>query len=149
MLDIFIYLDAIKDIDYAISKYDVPYMPKKFPLEYPIGKDMDILVSQLDFKKIIDITINFFNLYKSKFTIKIIKGINNFKLRLENNNKLHYQIDITVNNNLIKNKTTKLNFYILSLENELIVRTNEVKKNPKKLHHKVWITNYNLKKNVK
>ena len=96
MLDINIYLDAIKDIDYAISKYDVPYMPKNFPLEYPIGKDMDIFVSQKDFDKIIDITTKYFNTYKSKFSIKIIKKINNFKLRLENNNKLHYQIDITV-----------------------------------------------------
>jgi hypothetical protein len=148
MLDINIFLDAIKDIDYAISKYDVPYMPKNFPQEYPIGKDLDILVSQKDFDKIIDITTKYFNAYKSKFSIKIIKKINNFKLRLENNNKLHYQIDITVNNNLIKNKTSKMNFYVLSLDNELIVRTNEVKKNPNKLHHKLWINNY-YSKNIK
>jgi hypothetical protein len=143
MLDIYNYLNEIHNYDYAITKTDVPYMPNNFPLEYPIGKDLDIFISKKDFDLINNTTYNYFNKYNKLFDIKKIKTINNFKLRLEKKNKLHFQIDITINDDLIKNKLTKDNYYILSLDNEIIVRTIEIKKNPQKIHHKIWLEQYN------
>ena len=58
---------------------------------------------------------------------------------MEENTKLHFQIDITVNNNLIINRVKNDNYYILSLENEKKVRQFELKKNPHKKHHKEWL----------
>ena len=145
MLDIYNYLNQINIYDYAVTKTDVPYMPENFPKEYPIGKDLDIYVSVTNFNLIKETTINYFNKYKTLFDIKKIISNYNFKLRLEKNNKLHYQIDITINDNLIKNKIIMNNYYILSLENEFIVRTNEVKNNPNKIHHKLWLEQYNKK----
>lgn len=132
------YLNVISKMNYAITKTDVPYNPKTFPFEYAIGKDLDIYVSSDDFTQICDITNIYFTDYID-FVIKIIKKRNNFRLRIEQNNKLHFQIDITVNNSLIINRIKKSNYYILSLENEKKVRLNEIKKNPNKKYHKEWL----------
>ena len=132
------YFNEIKDINYGLTKIDVPYNPKEFPNKYAVGKDLDILVSANDYNKIKTITIKYFKQYHL-FTFKIIETNNNFRLRLEVKNKLHYQIDITINNSLIIGRVEKDNYYILSLENEKKVRLNEIKKNPHKKHHKDWL----------
>ena len=140
------FLNRIKSINYALTKIDVPYNPDNFPDSYAIGKDLDIYVSELDYDNIKMITKTYFNQY-SRFKIKIIEKNSNFRLRLEINNKLHYQIDITVDDNLVKDRVIKDNYYILSLENETKVRLNEIKEHPNKIHHKIWldknIRNYN------
>lgn len=138
------YLNKIKEINYALTKIDVPYNPKTFPHEYAIGKDLDIFVSQNDYNEIREITINYFKQYNKQFIIKIIEKKNNFRLRMEKNNKLHFQIDITIDDSLILCKVKKDNYYILSLENEKKVRLNEIKKNPHKIHHKEWLINNNF-----
>ena len=135
------YLNKINNINYALTKLDVPYNPKNFPFEYAIGKDLDMFVSQNDYKEIKKITIKYFKQYNKQFNIKIIEKNNNWRLRMEVNNKLHFQIDITINNKLIKNRIKKDNYYILSLENERIVREEEVRKNPTKKHHREWLNN--------
>ena len=144
ILDIENYINIIVNINYALTKMDVPYMPKNFPHLYPIGKDLDIVVSQTDYEKIKKLTIKYFKKYNKRFNIKIIEKNNNFRLRIEGNNKLHYQIDITTNNELVQNRVKKDNYYTLSLENEIIVRQEEVKKNPHKKHHIEWLCNNKL-----
>jgi hypothetical protein len=138
ILDLNNYLNSISKFNYAISKIDVPYNPKNFPIEYAIGKDLDIFVSSDDFEKLRDSTNKYFMKYKN-FEFKIIEKDNNFKLRMGKNNKLHYLIDITINNKLIKNKIKKDNYYILSLENEIKVREAAVKKNLNKAYHIDWL----------
>ena len=132
------YFDEIKDINYALTKIDVAYNPKEFPNKYAVGKDLDILVSAKDYNEIKTITIKYFKQYPL-FKCIIIETNNNFKLRLNEKNKLHYQIDITVNNSLIIDRVEKDNYYILSLETEKKVRLYEIKKNPHKKHHKYWL----------
>ncbi|MDQ4679420.1 hypothetical protein, partial [Stenotrophomonas maltophilia group sp. RNC7] len=42
-IDIIKFLKSIDPYKYALTKVDVPYMPKDFPRSYPLNKDMDIL----------------------------------------------------------------------------------------------------------
>lgn len=140
MLKINQYLEIINKYNYALTKTDVPYMPNDFPNNYPIGKDMDIFVSSNDYNNIIKITKEYFNKYK-QYNIKIINQNNNCRLRMEENNKLHYLIDITINDDFIKNKVKVNNYYILSLENEIKVRQMEYNKNSNKKYHKEWLQN--------
>jgi hypothetical protein len=146
MLDIKNYLNLINKYNYALTKIDVPYMPNDFPNNYPIGKDMDIFVLSNDYNDICKSTKDYFNKY-SQYYIKIIDQNNNWRLRIEENNKLHYQIDITINNELIKNKIKKNNYFILSLENEIKNRQIEYNKNPNKKHHKEWLDRINILNN--
>lgn len=146
MINLLNYFKLIRNIDYAVVKYDVPYMPLNFPLNYPIGKDLDLYVSKNNFELIINITNQFikdYN-YNNLFSIKIVQIKYNIRFRFEINNKLHYQIDITIDNfNYLENKQLiKNTFYILSYENELIVRKEEVKKHPNKKHHIEWINKH-------
>lgn len=138
ILDLNEYIRQIKNFDYAFTKIDVPYNPENFPSEYAIGKDLDIFVSQKDFEKINFFTAKYFSKYKM-FNLRILRRKNNYRLRMEKNRKLHFQIDITINNELIKNKIKKDSYYILCLQNERIVRLEELRKNPNKLHHKKWL----------
>jgi hypothetical protein len=138
MLDILNYLKEINKYNYALTKTDVPYMPSDFPNNYPIGKDMDIFVSSNDYNNMCKTTKEYFNKY-TQYNIKIIDQNNNWRLRMEENNKLHYQIDITINDDFIKNKVKVNNYFILSLENEIKVRQLEYNKNSNKIHHKKWL----------
>ena len=142
MLDILNYLKEINKYNYALTKTDVPYMPSDFPNNYPIGKDMDMYVSSVNFSDICKITKYYFK--NINYDKKIVKKNNNWKLRIEENNKLHYQIDITIDDNMINDRILKNNYYILSLKNEIKIRQNEVNKNPHKKHHKEWLV-INLK----
>jgi len=112
-------------------------MPKDFPLEYPVGKDMDMFVHMDDYNKVIEITKEYFS--QEDFDIKHIEIKNNFRLRLMNGNRLHYQIDITMSDDYVKDRVNDKNYYRVSCDVEKIIRKNEIEKNPKKLHHKEWL----------
>lgn len=138
ILDLNEYIKQIKNFDYAFTKIDVPYNPDNFPSEYAIGKDLDIFVSQKDFEKINFFTAKYFSKYKM-FDLRILRRKNNYRLRMEKNNKLHFQIDITCNDEIIKEKIEKNNYFILSFNNEKKIRLMELRKNPNKTHHRNWL----------
>ena len=142
MLNIKEYLSLLRDYDYALTKVDVPYMPKDFPNTYPIGKDMDMYVSKRDYANVKTLTHTFImeNKYDTLFTLKIVTGHDNTRFRLERNGKLHYQIDITIDTeSLLENKVCGEHYHMLSLKSEMIVRKQEVLKHPHKKHHLIWI----------
>ena len=138
ILDLNEYIKQIKNFDYAFTKIDVPYNPEKFPSEYAIGKDLDIFVSQKDFEKINFFTAKYFSKYKM-LDLRILRRKNNYRLRMEKNKKLHFQIDITCNDEMIKEKIEKNNYFILSFNNEKKIRLMELSKNPNKTHHRNWL----------
>ena len=138
ILDLNEYIRQIKNFDYAFTKIDVPYNPENFPSEYAIGKDLDIFVSQKDFEKINFFTAEYFSKYKM-FDLRILRRKNNYRLRMEKNKKLHFQIDITCNDEMIKEKIEKNNYFILSFNNEKKIRLMELCKNPNKIHHRNWL----------
>ena len=73
------------------------------------------------------------------FNLKILTKQNNYRLRMEKNKKLHFQIDITCNDEMIKEKIEKNNYFILSFNNEKKIRLMELMKNPNKTHHRNWL----------
>ena len=145
MINLINYFKQIQEINYALTKIDVPYNTSDFPNTYPVGKDLDIFVSIDDFEKIKKITNNFLKDYRKDFIIKIICTKNNIRFRLENKKKLHYQIDITIEfDSILENKIKNDIYNILSLNNEAIIRKLEIKKNPHKIHHLEWLKKFNF-----
>lgn len=147
MLKVKEYLVLLNDYDYALTKVDVPYMPIDFPNTYPVGKDMDMYVSKKDYAYVKTLTHTFIieNKYDKLFTLKIVTGHDNTRFRLERNGKLHYQIDITIDNEgLLENKVCGDNYHMLSLENEIKIRKCEVLKYPHKKHHLEWLNLNNV-----
>jgi hypothetical protein len=137
MIDLVEYLREITEYNYALCKIDVPYMTKNFPESYPVGKDLDVYVSYEDYANIISHTKKYF--LNCDYIKKYIQTENNFRLRLIENKKLHYQIDITFSDDYVKNRKHRNYFYEVSLETEIKIRQNEVVKNPRKKHHREWL----------
>ena len=72
MLDLLYFFEQIKELRYFVTKIDVPYVPEDFPKSYAVGKDIDIIVDQRDFRKIYDIVQKFSSDYNN-FQHKLIK----------------------------------------------------------------------------
>lgn len=143
-IDIRQFLLSIKDYNYALTKIDVPYMPDNFPNDYPLSKDLDIICAINDFNNIKEKAKVFSKQYKGYYDIKNIEENNKFRLRFELNGFLCYQIDVSYDIkgvfyfDLEKALTRKLSneiFYSFTLEDEILLRTNEFEDNPNKIHH--------------
>jgi hypothetical protein len=143
-IDIFSFLDSIKNYRYALTKIDVPYMTKKFPYDYPLSKDLDIICDKKCFSDICLAAKLFSSKYKNKYVIKFIESDSRLKIRFELNNFLCYQLDIQceincVDNLFIKNaldeRKKRDGFYYFSEEYETFIRLIEYVKNKQKKHH--------------
>lgn len=125
---------------YALTKTDVPYMPSDFPNSYPIGKDLDMYVMKRDYNDVIEYSREFAYEYSDRFNIKTILKGDNYRIRLETKNKLHYQIDITINDQYVKKSVVHPNGYgTLREEDEIEVRTKAYSQNNSKKYHMQWL----------
>ena len=89
------FLDSISEYLYVIIKTQTDYMPKNFPKIYPIGKDIDILTTKEDYKKIVKEALLFSKDEENKkFNVKIKEDDIKFRLRYEYRNQLHFLIEI-------------------------------------------------------
>lgn len=146
------FINSIKKENYVIIKEETPYSLKKFPIEYPFHKDLDILCSKDSYLDIVKKCLEFSEVYKEKYNIKILKNDINFKLRFELNGFLCYQIDISNEysnldlDTLLANKVSKSNYFIPRIEDEIIIREIEYKNsNNSKVHHLDFIKKYTMK----
>jgi|ETNmetMinimDraft_4_1059912.scaffolds.fasta_scaffold01777_12 hypothetical protein len=92
-LDLKFFLNVMSQYKYFITKIDVPYVPKDFPTNYAIGKDLDIVVSKEHFE---DVKL-FCDLYSRtypSFNIIWEKAHGGFGLRFEKDGKLHFKFDV-------------------------------------------------------
>lgn len=146
-LDLDSFFNAIGDLQYVAIKAETPYMVDNFPKEYPIGKDIDIVVVEEDFSAMVQ---NLIEIASSdhRFRVCIIKEDHGLRLRLELGGVLHYQIHVSY---LIDNLTLAFikksvagrcrvrNFYIPELTYEIIFRLADHYEHPAKAHHGVFI----------
>lgn len=140
------FLDSIKKEEYVIIKEEVPYMPNNFPKSYPLNKDLDIICSEKDFQIVVNKAILFSKMYSSKYNIKIIREASRCKIRYLLGTYLCYQFDISSfeinkieNLNLFKDKRKKENYYIPSIEDEILIRRQEYQKDKTKIYHLEYI----------
>lgn len=151
-IDVKTILDCIKPCDYVICKTDVDYMPEDFPIHYPFGKDIDIIArNEENYTHIKDCLIANTKIYKSAYDIRVIvdrKGEDaseyRTRIRLELDSQLVCQFDVSylINNTndgfseeVCKDKINKQNFYIPTIEKEMMVRLCECNGHPEKSHH--------------
>jgi hypothetical protein len=138
-LDIPRFLSMIQDCQYALTKIDTPYMVDNFPTDYPVGKDLDILVSPSSFYSVIAKLVEFSRDYQDVFEIRDIPEVDGIRVRFHKvvgNKPLEYQIDITVSNMVTKQALVVSDSYkTLTEEWECYSRLTSLKKKPHKTHH--------------
>ena len=105
------------------------YHNLKFPKEYPVGKDLDIIVAEKNIDKIRDFFESYSAKYKEKFDIICIDEKFGFRVRFEDNG-LHFQFDVKYcifddkdfTDELYKAREYNGQFYITNKKFEVVVR---------------------------
>lgn len=142
------YLQTIKDYQYIIIKYDVPYQTKDFPSTYAFSKDLDIIVCDSDYEKMIYQTVNYFDNNVYGYEIRSMQCEDNFRVRIELGGYLIFQIDISkgvlgmnkkVISDSIDTRVFKDGFYCANTKYEICYRINALIKAPGKIHHVQYI----------
>ncbi|MDB4337448.1 hypothetical protein OAA09_00360 [bacterium] len=137
------FLAMIKEEDYALTKIEVPYMVENFPINYPVGKDLDILVSKESFYSVMSKLITFSRDYQKTFVLKDVPETDGIRVRFHKkfgNQELEYQIDITCSPLVSKNSISLgANYNTLKDEWECYSRLTSLKKKPHKTHHTTFI----------
>jgi hypothetical protein len=147
-IDIFSFLQSIKDYNYALTKSDVPYMVKNFPHDYPLSKDLDLICDKKDFQNICMAAKTFASKYKNKYSIRLLNYSSRLKIRFELSGFLCYQIDIGseidgINNPFVKKaldrRVKRDGFFCFSEKEEILIRILEYVQTPNKKHHLEYI----------
>lgn len=140
-------LDSLNNYKYALVKLDSPYLPIDFPKTLPIGKDLDIICSKEDFSPIRELLFNFAKSLNS-YSYRIIDTNNNTRIRIEQNECLIIQFDISYSmeyrtdsffENALKKRVFKKSYYTLDPIHEYIYRMCEYSKKPLKKQHEFYL----------
>ena len=140
------FLDSILDLEYIVIKEEVPYS-SNFPLNYPIGKDLDLITTDRQFEVLARRIEDFADNYP-QFNVVKLHSTDNLKLRFLFFGHLHYQIDLScsqdyLNRSLIErsiiNRCKKKNYYVPEMKFELVYRLVNYYKNQNKKHHATYI----------
>ena len=147
MLNLSHFFNQIKELKYFVTKIDVPYAPIDFPENYAIGKDIDIIIDKKDYKKIYKI-VKIFSKNHINFQQILIKEKYGFRFRFEENNSLHFQIDVKYGNenisdefleNSLNYRQLKNNYYVTTPLYEVKFREISYNKDNNKKYHLEWI----------
>jgi hypothetical protein len=156
------FFESIINYKYAVAKFSTQNMSKIFPDEIVLGKDVDILCSQSHYERIVQLsreTSNVFCLLHNSFSSKSIIKENGILIRIEQNENLIFQFDIS--NHLgskYKNGFSEIclesaidfkGIKILSLDCESCVRAVEYFANIKKKKHHLKFLKTNLTDDIK
>lgn len=122
----------LDDYNYLLVKTeDAPYMPSNFPDDYAVGKDLDIMVEEKDIDKLRNLFNKYAEDYRTNFQIILINEAYGFRIRFEENGKLHFQFDVkwmdgklskTFMESMLRNRKSVDDYYISDKGHELIIR---------------------------
>ncbi|MGN0350666.1 MAG: hypothetical protein ACI4ES_03360 [Roseburia sp.] len=142
------YLQEIQSKNYFLIKHDAPYMTKDFPESYPFSKDIDLIVEEADYEKLLEVTEKFLDKAVSGYEIRTIQKEKGILYRIELNGYLIVQLDIATGIERISQdfwrealecKEQEGIYYVPRTEDEICIRVNELIGNPKKVHHIAYL----------
>ena len=123
-------------------------MVKKFPHDYPLSKDLDLICDKKDFKNICMAAKTFASKYKNKYSIILLNYNTRLKIRFELSGFLCYQIDIGseidgINNPFVKKalyrRVKREGVFYFSEKDETLIRILEYVQTPNKKYHLEYI----------
>jgi len=133
----------ISAIPYIAIKIEAPYMSDNFPAEYPVGKDIDLIVREENFRTMVDHVESFAH-GNHGFKIRRVQETQGFRLRFEFGGVLHYQIDVSYGitglssdfiAQSIAGRRMVRGCYVPELSYELVYRLVDYNGHRDKIHH--------------
>lgn len=145
------YFQEIQEFDYFLIKHEAPYLPVDFPKTYAFSKDIDIICASGQYEALVQRTLAFVEKAVEGYEVRCLKKEDGVLIRIELNGYLMLQLDIgmcipgmkaTFCSQALARKQEKDGYYLPQITDELCVRANEYKKNPKKVHHLEYMRKY-------
>lgn len=150
-MDISEFFKSIEDEKYVVTKLDAPYMPKDFPKNVPLGKDIDVLCFHESLERLGEAAEKFCAVYALQYNcVRRVLGADRIQIRLELNGYTLFIWDFAcreegLNDAFIKDAVQDYDTsdYIKCIkpEYEVIYRRNILKHKPK-AYHEEWICNH-------
>jgi len=146
------FFEAIKAYNYVVVKLDTPNKHRRFPLNYKIGTDIDVIVLEEDLHKIKDVIITLNKNKKLKKVVSEKEG--KLKVRYQFSKFLNLQFDLisSQSNDLyvdcLKMRSDKNLIKTPLIEYEIVVRALEFQRRPSKIYHLEFIQRNNEFVNV-
>lgn len=149
-LDISECFSRISDLEYALSKLDVPYMVCDFPKSFPVHKDADILCKKTSYSELVKEMESFTSTYvlQNGLSMRKLNEQTRTKIRVEYLGFLIYQFDISYSienlgeqfvNSAVSRRVREGGIYILDEMDEIEIRKNECILYPNKVYHKEYL----------
>lgn len=145
------YFSLIKEYKWILIKLETDYVPDNFPKDFAFSKDIDIVCPKGEYRTIIEKTKNFFcKLSKNNYEICVLDEGCKWRLRVEKNQFLIFQVDISYEIEGLQNEFLKLaienrvldkNYYVTKKEYEICFRVNEYMRHSSKKWHLHYIEN--------
>lgn len=149
-------LNHIREYNYVITKSQADYMPKDFPVHYPLGKDIDIICADsIEYDKIKTVMLQDAEQYKAYYRVRTVtkkdKNGEEYRtlLRLEQADHLVFLFDMQCRtgravapefaSHLCTNRKFVNGYYIPSPTNEVLVRMSELHDYPNKQQHRKYV----------
>lgn len=152
------YFATIESYSWILIKSDTEDMDSDFRVTHLFSKDIDLICYKNEFDRIVDETIAFsINKCMPGCVIKHIKDKNRSKIRIEQNDFLIFQFDIACEieymetaflQDAVNRRISYRDYYIPTLEDELIFRVYEYLMHPEKIKHKCYIDAHKNKWNI-
>lgn len=166
-IDVKTILQHIHNRKYVLTKTETPYMPEDFPIHYPLGKDIDIICSDMDeYHQVLASILKDIEIYKD-YNIRILKKTDKAGreyrtlVRIEQEDQfLVLQFDIASRyrtgnltpdfvDEMIETRIREKNYYVPSIKYEIIVRLQELHSYPRKKHHRDYVEKHKESIDVK
>lgn len=145
------YLKEIEEFDYFLIKHETPYLPADFPKTYAFSKDIDIICVPEQYEELVQKTLLFVEKAVDGYEVRCLKKEEGVLIRIELNGYLMLQLDIGMNipgmstifcRNALARRQEKDGYYVPQIVDELCIRANEYRNNPRKIHHLEYMRKY-------
>lgn len=142
------YFAEISEYSYYIMKKDAPYQTPDFPKSYAFSKDLDIVCGKEDFAVIVQTTKRFLTERTDGYELVEYNEENNYRIRVELAGYLIFQFDISAGvpglteefaSESLANRRCEEGYYLPQMQDELCIRAEAYRKNPRKKHHLAYI----------
>lgn len=145
------YLGKIAKYPYYIMKKDAPYQTPDFPETYAFSKDLDIVCDKEGFAAIVQTTRAFLEEQTAGYELVEYNEGKNYRIRVELAGYLIFQFDISIGVSglteefaceSLADRRCVDGYYLPQMQDELCIRAEAYRKNPKKRHHLAYIKDH-------
>jgi len=149
LIDLEGFLASVADLPYVIPKIQAPWTPRSFPRDYPVGKDIDFIVSEDHFGRFCERMDCYRHFESGLLRAHTVTGEAERRLRITlfGALQLQYHAAVTLGGlsssfieRAIRERVVKDGYYVPTARFEYVFRLAELRDHPYKGHHRAYLS---------